>query len=48
MVVKLGGDKPWKVVDTQNGGFVGSSDTEEKAKASVRAIYANEEKKRKK
>lgn len=42
-VKKIGnGKKPWKIVRTDTGKVVGSSETKIKAEASVRARYANE------
>jgi hypothetical protein len=41
-VVKRSGAKPWKIINKNTGKVVGSSKTKAKAKASVRARYANE------
>lgn len=44
-VEKRGGKKPWKVIKDSTGEVVGSSETREKAVASIRARYAAESKK---
>jgi len=45
-VVKRGnGEKPWKIIKKDTGEVVGSSETKEKAQASVRARYMGESKK---
>ena len=41
-VEKRTGDKPYKIIKTDTGEVVGSSETREKAEASIRARYANE------
>jgi len=46
-VKKDGGSRPYKIVKTSTGKVVGSSTSKEKAKASVRARYASENKKKK-
>ena len=43
-IVKKGGAKPWKIRNKDTGKVVGSSTSEAKAKASVRARYAGHKK----
>jgi len=42
---KGGGDRPWKIIKKDTGEQVGSSTSEEEAKAAMRARYAHETKK---
>jgi len=44
-VEKRSGDKPYKIINKDTGKVVGSSETEAKAQASIRARYAHEGKK---
>jgi len=44
VVVKKGGERPWKIIKSDTGEVVGSSETKKKAQASVKARYASEKK----
>jgi len=43
---RKGSKRPWKIVKTATGEVVGSSTSEEAAKASIRARHAGENKKK--
>jgi hypothetical protein len=41
------GERPWKIIKKSTNKVVGSAVTKEDAEASIKAIYANENKRRK-
>jgi hypothetical protein len=45
-ITQRSGDRPWKIIKKSTNKVVGSAKTKEEAEASIKAIYANENKRR--